>query len=241
MNEVINMDAMKFLADAEPNSYDLIILDPNYEQWDLFIKDGIIEKSINVLKDSGNILCFTKQPFDYNLRISVNKYFRREIVWTFENGGAWVSKQMPLVSFQKIYWLVKSKDFFFNPRTGLNYSEGTRDFKRSEKVFGGYCEDGHYFEKSDEGIWLRDHLHYNKPNAGSIPQKPKELIEIFIKCFCKPGGKVLDLFGGSGIVSLVARENRLDSVCTEIDTSRADAITKKLEDPVQMNIFDYFS
>lgn len=240
MNNVFNLDAMEYLNDCQEESFDLIILDPNYEQWTEFIEKGIIEKSIALLKDTGNILCFTKQPFDYDLRIAVNDFFRREIVWTFENGGAWVSKKMPLVSFQKIYWLVKSNDFFFNPRTGLAYNENTIDFQRSKKVFGGYEEKGHKFEKSDEGIWLRDHLHYNKPNCGAIPQKPKELIEIFIKCFCPPGGTVLDLFGGSGIVSRIAQENNINSCCTEIDKERADKIKELLNDPIQMNLFDYF-
>lgn len=239
MNKVINQDAMEYIQTCPPGSFDLIILDPNYEQWDEFISKGIIEKSINLLKPTGNILCFTKQPFDYNLRIAVNDYFRREIIWSFENGGAWVSKQMPLVSFQKIYWLIKSKDFFFNPRTGVDYSSATNDFKRTNKVFGGYCEEGKTFTKSEEGIWIRDHLHYNKPNCGAIPQKPKELIEIFCRCFCPKEGKILDLFGGSGVVSVIARENKMDSVCTEIDKERAEKIQEKLEEPRQMSIWDF--
>ena len=239
MNEVVNTDAIEYIRTQKPNSFDLIILDPNYEQWSDFIKEGIIERSIELLKDEGNILCFTKQPFDYDLRIAINPYFRREIVWTFENGGAWVSKKMPLVSFQKIYWLVKTNDFYFNPRTGLSYSENTNDFKRSNKVFGGWEDEGKQFTKSDEGIWLRDHLHYNKPNCGAIPQKPKEMIEIFIRCFCPPKGLILDLFGGSGIVSIVAKENKMNSKCTEIDKDRAEKIQEKLDEPTQVSLFDF--
>ena len=239
MNEVVNKDAIEYL-DSLNAKFDLIILDPNYEQWSDFLEKGIIQKSISLLKDSGNILCFTKQPFDYDLRIAVNKYFRREIIWSFENGGAWVSKKMPLVSFQKIYWLVKTDKFYFNPRTGIDYSCNTKDFKRSNKVFGGWKEDGQQFTKSSDGIWIRDHLHYNKPQCGSIPQKPKELIEIFIKCFCPDGGIVLDLFGGSGIVSVVAKDTHRSSKCTEIDKSRAEEIRRKLDEPIQISLFDYF-
>lgn len=240
MNEVINTDAIEYIKTQKPNSFDLIILDPNYEQWTEFINKGIIERSIELLKDSGNILCFTKQPFDYDLRIAVNPFFRREIVWTFENGGAWVSKKMPLVSFQKIYWLVKTNDFYFNPRTGLDYSANTTDFKRTNKVFGEWEQEGREFKKSEEGVWLRDHLHYNKPNCGAIPQKPEELIKIFIRCFCPNEGCVLDLFGGSGVVSMIARDTGRNSKSTEIDKERAEEIKKKLEEPIQMSIFDYY-
>lgn len=92
---------------------------------------------------------------------------------------------------------------------------------------------------SDEGSWLRDHLHYNKPNCGEIPAKPKELIEILAKCLCPKGGMVLDLFSGSGVVSVVAKENKMDSVGTEINKKRAKDIEDKLNEPTQMDIYDF--
>ena len=110
--EILNGDALQ-LMEASGNAYDLIILDPDYQDWGYMIENGLIEKALELLNPDGNILLFTKQPFDYNLRIKINPWFRREIVWTFENGGAWVSKKMPLVSTQKIYWMVKSNDFYF--------------------------------------------------------------------------------------------------------------------------------
>lgn len=237
MAEIVNINALEYV-DRFENEFDLIILDPDYQDWDSMIQKGLIVKSMKALKDSGNILCFTKQPFDYNLRIAVNPFFRREIVWTFENGGAWVSKKMPLVSFQKIYWLVKSKDFYFNPRTGVDYSENTKDFKRSSKVWDGYKQDGKQFTKSTDGVWLRDHLHYNKPLCGQIPAKPKELIEIFQKCFCPKHGKILDLFSGSGIVPVVAQELKNDCFASELSYDRYKAIVELLDNR-QYDIFDY--
>ena len=49
---------------------------------------------------------------------------------------------MPLVSFQKIFWLTLSKDFYVDVRTGLDYNEGTKSMKRSNKVFGDYKAEG---------------------------------------------------------------------------------------------------
>lgn len=227
MGEIKNIDAIEYIESFK-DCIDLIILDPDYQDWGKMINSGLIEKSLDALKETGNILCFTKQPFDYDLRIAVNPYFRREIVWTFENGGAWVSKKMPLVSFQKIYWLAKSDKFFFNPRTGIDYSKGTKDFKRANKVWGGYNKEGRQFKKSDEGVWLRDHYHYNKPSCGVIPQKPKELVEILIRCFCPQGGKVLDPFSGSGIISITANELGDDYYASELDKDRYDAIKDQL-------------
>ncbi len=237
MGEIRNIDAIKYV-DGFENSIDLIILDPDYQDWSEMIEKGLIEKSVRALKETGNILCFTKQPFDYELRIAVNPWFRREIIWSFENGGAWVSKKMPLVSFQKIYWLTKTDQFYFNPRTGVEYSDNTKDFKRANKVFGGWKDEGKQFSKSEDGIWLRDHLHYNKPSCGEIPQKPDQLIKIFMQCFCPKKGTVLDLFSGSGVVPKVADEMGNNYYASELDEKRCADIQEKLKDR-QFSIWDF--
>lgn len=240
MNRVLTTDALSLLKDIESGTIDLMILDPDYQDWGDLIGKGLIDEAMRCVKASGNVLCFTKQPFDYELRIAVNPYFRREIYWTFENGGAWVSKRMPLVSCQKIYWLVKTNDFFFNPRTGQAYNVKTKDFKRSTKVFGGYNEEGRNFTMSDDGTWLRDHLHFNKPCMGEIPAKPKELIDIFVNCFCPSGGVVCDPFSGSGIIPYTALRTGRKFLASEKDEARARDINTKLNEATwQATIFDY--
>lgn len=225
--EIVNIDALEYIAGFEDETFDLVILDPDYQDWEDLLKSGILSETIRVLKPTGNTLCFTKQPFDFALRNAVNPYFRREIVWTFDNGGAWVSTRMPLVSHQKVFWLTKGKDFFFTPRTGIAYSDATRDFKRKSKVFGDYEAEGRQFRKSEEGVWLRDHLHYNKPNSGKIPAKPQELIDIFVRCFSPVGGNVLDPFSGSG--TTLDACDRLERECfaSEIDEERAMSLIDK--------------
>jgi DNA modification methylase len=199
INQILKTDALDLLSRVEDSAADLIILDPPYQFWDKFCDDGLIQKATRVLKTTGNILCFTKQPFDFNLRNAVDPIFRREIIWTFTNGGAWVSKRMPLVSSQKIYHLaINKRECFFNERTGVDYSNATKDFKRSKKVFEGYEEEGRKFKKHSDGIWLRDHLHFNKPNTGKIPSKPQGLYDILINCYCPAGGLVIEPFAGSG-------------------------------------------
>ena len=222
--EIVNADAMEYVKNIPADSIDLIICDPDYNDYKALMKQGMIEEFLRILKPSGNLMCFTKQPFDYDLRCKINPYFRREIVWTFTNGGAWVSNKMPLVSFQKIYWCIKSKDFYFNPRTGMEYSDHTKDFKRPSKVFGGWKLDGKQFEKSKDGVWLRDHLHFNKPMTGEIPSKPKELIKILVRCFCPKMGTVYDPFSGTGIVTKVADEYECEVFATEINKDRCNQI-----------------
>lgn len=231
--EVMTMDAVEYVSLFEDGFFDLIILDPDYQDWKSLIGRGLLSECLRVLKKDGNILCFTKQPFDYDLRIACNKNFRREIVWTFENGGAWCSPKMPLISSQKIYWLTKSKECFFNPRTGRPYAESTKNFKRKTKVFGEYESEGRNFEKSEEGVWLRDHLHFNKPRSGKIPAKPEELMRVFVKCFCRPAGKILDPFLGTGTTIKVCAESDMNIYGCDIDEERTKKIIKERKEEIK--------
>jgi DNA modification methylase len=198
MNKIILSDAFDGISGLDDKSIDLCILDPNYQDWSVFIKRGLIELVMSKMKDEGNVLAFTRQPFDYDLRVKINPLLRRTFIWSFTNGGAWVSKTLPLVSFQSIFWFSKSKKPYVNVRTGVSYSSNTKSFKRSNKVFGDWNEEGRDFAPSNEGTWIRDHYHFNKPHTGKIPSKPAELARIFVNCFCPAEGILLDPFAGSG-------------------------------------------
>ena len=228
-DNIYNADCMDAICDVEDESVDLVILDPNYNDWDCLCDRGLICEAVRVMKPTANLLCFTKQPFDFNLRNEIDHIFRREIVWTFCNGGAWVSNRMPLVSTQKIYWCTVSKEFFFNCRTGQPYNEQTRDFKRKSKVFENYEKEGRAFQKSGDGVWLRDHLHFNKPNSGKIPAKPRSLIDILLRCFCPDGGVILDPFVGSGVIESAALEQRKHFIGYEIDKETFTIAKSKID------------
>ena len=219
MNKIILCDAFDGISKLEDKSVDLCILDPNYQDWTPFIKKGLIELVMSKVKDEGNVLAFTRQPFDYDLSVKIHDFHRRTFIWSFTNGGAWVSKSLPLVSFQSIFWFSKSKKPWVNVRTGVSYSQKTKTFKRSNKVFGDWQQEGRNFKPSEDGVWIRDHYHFNKPHTGKIPSKPVELARIFVNCFCPEGGTILDPFSGSGTFCKVAKSINRNFIGFENDES----------------------
>ena len=227
MNERLNVgivaDATHIIDELEPNSVDLVMLDPDYNTYDTLIADGFIDKLMSLLTPTGNVLAFTKQPFDLALRNKIASQFRREFIWSFTNGGAWISNKMPLVSHQKIIWFTPNKQFFFEPRTGLNYSEATRNMKRSTKVFRDSYTDGQQFQMSEDGTWIRDHYHFNKPIGTRVFSKPVELISILAKCFCPEDGFVFDPFMGSGVTGVVCAEQKKNYLGVDLDE---ESVTK---------------
>ena len=198
-------DAIDGITELEDQSVDLSILDPNYQDWSKLIDQGLIDLVMRKTKPQGSLIAFTRQPFDYDLRVKIHPFHRRTIIWSFTNGGAWVSKTLPLVSHQMVFWFSASKQPHINVRTGQAYSHNTRTFKRSSKVFGDWKQDGREFSPSSEGTWMRDHYHFNKPHKGKTPAKPDELARILINCLCPQGGLVLDPFAGSGVFCRIAQ------------------------------------
>ena len=89
--------------------------------------------------------------------------------------------------------------------------------KRTTKVFEGWEEEGKQFEKSEGGTWIRDHYHFNKPHTGKMPSKPKDLINIIVKCFTPEGGIVLDPFFGSGVIGDVCTGMNRNYIGFELD------------------------
>ncbi|MCD6435789.1 MAG: site-specific DNA-methyltransferase [Clostridiales bacterium] len=230
-------DCLEILPLLSKEIFSLIILDPSYDMWGNLIKKSFINVVINLIKQEGNILLFTKPPFDYELRIAIDKYFRDELIWTFGNGQAWVSNRMPLRHFQKIYHVVKSKNYYFNPRTGLEYSPSTKDGYRTGKSWQGW-ERTKYFKKSVEGIWIKNHLHFNKPNNSFPNSKPKKLIEVLIKVYSEENNVVLDPFLGTGTTTIACEKNSRKWVGIEISPKYCEIAKERiLRENKQMKLF----
>ena len=59
----------------------------------------------------------------------------------------------------------------------------------------------------------------------------ERLCEFFIRSFCPPGGTVLDIFGGSGTTSCVAKKFGRNSISMDIRESQREIWEKRVNDP----------
>lgn len=229
LNKIHQKDCFELLAGLDDNSADLIFLDPNYQDWGKLIADGLVGECFRILKETGNILMFTKKPYDYELRNQINYCFRNEIIWKYIKTGNWVSNKMPTYSYHKIFWCC-GKDFFFNPRTGMPYSSNTKQGNKGYLVFDGYKEKSKPFFNSEEGVWLNDLLNIERKreDGGNIPTKPIELCQILIRCFSPKGGLIIDPFMGGGNILVTAKKEGRNYIGGDIEKSCFDFVTDKL-------------
>ena len=232
LNTIIKSDAYELLQSLDNESTDLIILDPNYQDWQEHIENGLIELALSKLKDSGNIILFTKKPYDYELRKYINPYYRNEIIWKYMKTGNWVSKKLPTYTYQNIYWILKNKHIaYFSPRTGMPYSKKTVQGNKGYLVFDGYREKSKDFSNSEDGVWLSDFLHIERRREGNgnIPTKPIKLCQIIVRCFSDKGHLVVDPFCGGGNVAKVAKDEGRNFICGDIDQYCVSFSQSKIE------------
>lgn len=227
LNRVYQSDCFDLLKEVGDKSADLVVLDPNYQDWDALIARGLFEEALRVLKPTGSILLFTKKPYDLNIRNKVDPYFRNELIWKYKKNGNWYSTRMPIYTYQKIYWCCHA-DFFYNQQTGIP-REGEEDQIIFEEPFIGYRQDEplHSAGHLRGGQFLKDFLDIPRKREGATPTKPIELCQILIRCFCPVGGLVVDPFMGGGNIMLTASKEKrqfvggdLDEACYKLASSK---------------------
>lgn len=115
LNKVVKDDCVSYLNNLEDQFVDLIVIDPPYNElplsWDNFSSWNEIALLFNkVLKDSGQIYIFGKQPMLSEILFTFKDFFdfRFEYVWS-KNRGTWSSNYLPLKTHELI-WCFKKEN-----------------------------------------------------------------------------------------------------------------------------------
>lgn len=154
---------------------------------------------------------------------------RNEIIWFKNNVMPTSTKDRLTIDYEKIFFFVKSKKYFFNQMLEPVKSE---TINRNKYGWDGKKKAGAYAVKIDKGSFATNHngeAMRNKRcvwNINTRPFKeahfstyPEALIEPMIKAGCKGRGIVLDPFMGSGTTALVALKQGKKFIGIELNES----------------------
>jgi site-specific DNA-methyltransferase (adenine-specific) len=132
------------------------------------------------------------------------------------------------VDFEKLFFFVKSKRYYFEPQYEPQIDWGLRE-RSANKYRAAGLANGLSGELNPNGR--------NKRTVWTLPTKPykgahfavfpPELIETPIKAGCPPGGVVLDPFGGSGTTAKVARSLGRSSIIIELNPAYLELATER--------------
>lgn len=155
---------------------------------------------------------------------------RNEIIWHKPNCMPSSIKDRFTVDFEKIFFFVKSKRYYFEQQieeTKTKIKE-PRMFKEFRQVYHG----------KNKNVGVRRSITRNKRAVWTICPKPfygahfavfpEDLVDIPIKAGCPKGGVVLDPFFGSGTTGLVALKLNRKFIGIELNKSYCDIAMERL-------------
>jgi site-specific DNA-methyltransferase (adenine-specific) len=180
--------------------------------------------------------CLVQIPSRFALAMTDNGWIlRNEIIWHKPNCMPSSVKDRFTVDFEKFFFFVKSKRYYFEPQyepmvapiiyeRSRNPLDSVGSGKGNGQTGGSHAFGCREPRRNKRTVWTIS----TKPYHGAhFAVFPPELIETPIKAGCPPGGVVLDPFGGSGTTAKVARSLGRSSIIIELNPAYLELATER--------------
>jgi site-specific DNA-methyltransferase (adenine-specific) len=250
-NTAYCMDVNEFLNSQKGEIFDLVIADPPYNQkiahWDNFSDqksyfsfiDSWLEDVVKKIKKDGSIYLFNN-PFNsaiiFQKLIDMGLIFQNWIIW-YKKDGFKPSKRKFVSNQEVILFFTKSNNYIFNYDDIRTPYLSTDRMKHAAKV--GILKNGKRWFPNTNGklcndVWeISSERHKQKVNGKVIKlehptTKPYKLIERIIKASSNKGDLVMDLFSGSGMTSIVAKDLLRNSIACDSNEKYVQNLINKL-------------
>ncbi len=233
--QIVQADALNYLASMDSASIDLIIADPPYnlrkdygnrsdmQSFDAYIEftQAWIKQAQRVLKPQGTIYVFMGFRFiSYLYQVlekDNNLNFINWICWHYTQGIGKKKGFSP--RHDDILMFSKGKKYTFN----LDDIRVPQKYYRSRNNMRG---------ANPGDVWQFSHIHYCQKNRQNHPtQKPEGLIERMVLASSNPGDLVLDPFSGSGTTLRVCQQLNRKCIGIELNETYVDMTINRLKQP----------
>lgn len=237
-------DVFPLIADK---SVDAIIADLPYGttacKWDSVLPlDKLWEQYNRILKEDGNIILFSAQPFTSFLLVSNVKNFRYDLVWKKNTGvGFNTAKWQPLRYHESVLVFSKIKKSKYNPIPTERFSEQSKRACKKPIQGGGRSNTAGInigkvtVQYDSETKNPESVLEFKSvPNGGGgklhPTQKPVELMEYLIKTYTNENEVVLDNTMGSGTTGLACLKTNRQFIGIEKEKQYYDVAVRRLSE-----------
>ena len=239
MVELYNGDCLDVMKTIKDHSVDLILCDLPYVttacKWDNVIPfEPLWEQYDRVIKENGNIVLFSKQPFTTKLNSSNLEKFRYELIWEKQQATSpMLSKQRILPIHENISVFYKSLGTY-NPQKSFGH-KNYKSFKSESKLIGEvYGESKSYHNECTDGSrFPTSILRFNNVRKAVHPtQKPVPLLEYLIKTYTNENDLVLDNCMGSGSTGVACKNTNRNFIGIELDKNYFEIAKNRIENTV---------
>jgi len=231
LNNIQQMDCIKYLKTLDDNSIDLIITDPPYNisfdggkgwdsQWKTerdYLKwcNTWTTELVRVLKPNrmmivwGTLKTDTFLKYKLLLGLHDNIVSQNEIVWSYNWGGR--TKNNFARKHEYAWCYSKGKDFLFNDsdvRVERKVKNNLRTGKKHTEGTIPTC------------VWEKNNHTTSKSHCGWHPTtKNIEVLSRMVRAYSNEGDTILDIFMGSGSTAIAAMLNKRNYLGCELDTN----------------------
>lgn len=236
--EVIHADYRAALANVPDQSFDCIVTDPPYGEtsltWDCW-PDGWPGDVRRLLKPTGSMWVFGSQRMFLDRASEFSGWrLSQDVVWEKHNGTGLFNDRFRRVHELALHFYrgdANWSDVYKCPQyTADARARVVRKKQRPAHWIGAVGEST--YRSEDGGPRLMRSVQFVRSEHGRAEhptQKPIAIVEPLLLYACPPGGRVLDLFAGSGTTGVVARRHGIGATLVEANGDYVEVIRRRLE------------
>lgn len=217
-------DCLDLMKEIPDKSVDMILCDLPYGanikcKWDVPIDLDLLWMQYNrIIKDNGNIVLFSKQPFTTMLINSNLKNFRYEIIWQKHQATNPMCAKKRIMPIHENILVFYKKLGTYNPQMTYghkNYSAFDDETKRNGEV---YDTKSVHRECSDGSRYPTSVIKFNTERTKFHPtQKPVVLLEWLIRTYSNENELILDNCAGSMSTAIACLNTNRNGIMIEKD------------------------
>lgn len=243
---IVPGDCVAGLRSLPAQCADLIVADPPYnlekdfgiwnekerkKEWLPWCREWLTQCE-RVLKPGGSI--FVYGIHHHQCWIQCHLYelglnYRRQIIWTYENGFAGYTKTLA-AHYEPLLWFSKGESFTYHPIR--------EPYKSTERLKHPITKNGRVWKPHPEGrlagdVWRFPVLagrRFRGEKVAHPTQKPLSISTRIVRHFSNPGELVIVPFAGSGSECLAARMEEREFIGFELNSDYIEIAEKRLRD-----------
>lgn len=244
---LIQGDCIEKMKNIESNSIDLICTDLPYGttkcKWDIIIPfEELWSEYIRLIKDTGAIVLFGKEPFSSQLRVSNLDMYKYDWIWVKDTKSNFMqANHQPLNNVELISVFGKGYVREIKDKVMMTYNPQFSDGKeykipkvsKTTDLFGENHKNGVYkhYDRDTSKRYPYNIIQFNMDKPKVHPtQKPVALLEYLIKTYTNEGEIVLDSCMGSGTCGVACKNLNRNFIGIEKEEKYYNIAKKRLED-----------
>lgn len=225
-------DCLNIMKNIPDKSIDMILCDLPYGttncNWDTLISfDELWKQYERIIKDTGAIVLFGKQPFTSKLISSNIKNFKYNLIWKKDNHDNPLMAKKRFLNITEDICIFYKKQCCYNPQGIIRVDKITKQ-GRGESLSQKNKRNTEYVQTYTN--YPKNILEFKRDLPNIHPtQKPVALLEYLIKTYTNENDVVLDNCMGSGSTGVACVNTNRSFIGIELDENYFNIAKERIE------------